>query len=133
MIGWYCASIQVEDFLNTSTSLQPMSSTPVQFLIYVYMPKNCSVSMLNSPSTCVGVQVGVPYILTYTVINSCGSSSNISDIAVRAFAGIVQGPLVSITPNKTTYEMNVTYTPLASQVGLQILCAAALDKSVNKI
>jgi hypothetical protein len=133
MIGWYCASIQVEDFLNTSTSLQPMSSTPLQFLIYVYTPKNCSTPILTSPSTCVGVQVGIPSTLSYTVINSCGASSNISDIAIQSFTGIVQGPLVSITPNKTIYAMNITYTPLASQVGLQILCAAALDKSVNKI
>jgi hypothetical protein len=131
--GWYCASIQVEDFLNTSTSLPPLSSTPIQFLIYVYQPKNCSVPILTSPSTCVGVQVGLPSTVTYTIINSCGSSSNISAVAVQSFTGIVQGPLVLITPNQTIYAMNITYTPLASQVGLQILCATALDKSVNKI
>jgi hypothetical protein len=51
---------------------------------------------------------------------------------IQYFSGIVEGPLVLITPNKTIYEMNITYTPLASQVGLQILCATALDKSVNK-
>jgi hypothetical protein len=109
-----------------------MSSTAVQFLIYVYQPKNCSIPTLTSPSTCVGAQVGLPTTVTLTVINSCGSSSNTSSIAVQYFSGIVKGPLVLITPNKTIYEMNITYTPLASQVGLQILCAAALDKSVNK-
>ena len=131
--GWYCASIQVEDFLNTSTSLSPMSSTPIQFLIYVYKQKNCSEPTLTSSSTCVGVQVGLPTTVTLTVINSCGSSSNISSIALQSFSGIVQGSLVLITPNKTVYTMNITYTPLASQVGLQILCARALDKSVNKL
>ena len=129
--GWYCASIQVEDFLNTSTSLAPMSSTPIQFLIYVYQPRNCSNPTLTSPSTCVDAQVGHPTTVTYTVINSCGSSSNISSIVMQSFSGIVQGPLVLITPNETVYEINITYTPLASQVGLQILCAAALDKSVE--
>ena len=131
MSGWYCAAIQVEDFLSTSTSLAPMSSIPIQFLIYVYQPQNCSAPLLTSPSTCVGVQVGLPTTVTYTVINSCGSSSNISSIAVESFFGIVQGSLVLNTLNGTVYEMNITYTPLASQVGLQILCAAALDKSVE--
>ncbi len=131
--AWYCASIQVEDFLNTSTSLPPMSSTPIQFLIYVYKSKNCSNPTLKSPSTCVGAQVGHPTTVTLTAINSCGSSSNISSIAIQTFSGIVEGPLVLITPNKTVYAMNITYTPLAYQVGLQILCATALDKLVNKI
>ncbi len=52
---------------------------------------------------------------------------------IQYFSGIVEGPLVLITPNKTVYAMNITYTPLAYQVGLQILCATALDKLVNKI
>ena len=130
LTGWYCASIQVEDFLNTSTSLQPLSSIPIQFLIYVYATRSCPIPTLTSPSTCVGVQVGIPYTLTLTAINSCGSSSNISDIVIQTFTGIVAGSLILITPNKTVYAMNVTYTPIASQVGLQILCATALDKSV---
>ena len=128
LTGWYCASIQVEDFLNTSTSLKPMSSVPVQFLIYVYKPKNCSVPDLFSPSTCVGVRVGVPFTFNYTAINNCALSSNISSIAVQAFAGVVRGPLTQITANRTVYSMAITYTPLASQAGLQILCSVALDK-----
>lgn len=128
LTGWYCASIQVEDFLNTSTSLRPMSSVPVQFLIYVYRPKNCSVPDLSSPSTCVGVQVGIPYAFNLTAINNCAASSNISSIALQAFAGVVRGSLTQVTPNRTVYRMAITYTPLASQLGLQILCGVALDK-----
>lgn len=126
---WYCAPIQVEDFINKNTST-PLSSVPVQFLIYVYQPKNCSIPTLSSSLSCIGVQVGIPYTFTLTAINRCGPSSNISDIAVQIFPGIVSGSLVQITPNSntTTYAMDVTYTPLLSQVGLQAICATALDK-----
>ena len=126
---WYCAPIQVEDFLNITTTTA-LSSVPVQFLIYVYQPKNCSIPTISSPSSCIGVQVGVPYTFTFTAINYCGSSSNISDIVVQIVDGIVQGPLIQIAsdPNTTIYEMSVTYTPLLSQVGLQSICATALDK-----
>ena len=127
LTGWYCAAIQVEDFINT-TSLIPMSSVPVQFLIYVYMPKNCPIPSVTSPTSCVGVQVGVAYTFNLTAINNCGASSNISDIAIQGFLGITRGPLTQITPNRTIYTMRITYTPTISQVGVQVLCATALDK-----
>lgn len=72
---WYCAPIQVEDFINKTTTI-PLSSVPVQFLIYVYQPKNCSIPILTSSLPCIGVQVGIPYTFTLTAINQCGSSSN---------------------------------------------------------
>ncbi|CAF3856291.1 unnamed protein product [Rotaria sp. Silwood1] len=128
--SWYCASIQVEDFIDTNLMAVAMSSVPVQFLIYVYPPQNCPVPSLSSPSTCIGVQVGVPYTVTLAAVNNCGSTSNISDIAVQAFSGIVEGPIIQLDPpNGTSYEKNITYTPLLSQLGLQILCATALDNS----
>lgn len=127
LTAWYCASIQVEDFVNT-TSLTRLSTVPVQFLIYVYRPKNCSVPTVTSPSTCVGVRVGVPYTFNLTAINNCGASSNISDIAIQGFPGISRGPLVQVTPNRTVYTMRVTYNATISQVGLQMMCATALDK-----
>ncbi|CAF1153971.1 unnamed protein product [Rotaria sordida] len=128
--SWYCASIQVEDFISTNSTAFAMSSVPVQFLIYVYAPQNCPIPSLSSPSTCVDVQVGVSYTVTLTAVNNCGSTSSISDIAVQAFSGIVTGSIIQLDPpNGTSYEMNITYTPLLSQLGLQILCATALDNS----
>lgn len=129
--AWYCAAIQVEDFLNTTTS-QPLSSISVQFLIYVYVPRNCSSPTLSSSLICEDVQVGVPYQFTYIAINSCGASSNISDIAIQSFTGIVQNPLIDVNSNKTTYTMLVTYTPVSSQIGVQVLCARAIDELVNR-
>lgn len=126
--AWYCASIQIEDFLNKSTNLQPMSTVPIQFLIYVYTPKNCPNPKLTAPSTCFGVQVGIAFQFNYTAINNCGTSSNISSIAIQSFTGIVRGSLISLTSNRTIYSLLITYTPVASQVGIQILCATALDK-----
>jgi hypothetical protein len=71
-------------------------------------------------------------VLILTAVNSCSSSSNISDIAIQRFSGIVEESLVLITPNKTVYAMNIIYTSIASQVGLEILCATAIDKLVNE-
>jgi hypothetical protein len=71
-------------------------------------------------------------VLILTAVNSCSSSSNISDIAIQRFSGIVEESLVLITPNKTVYAMNIIYTSIASQAGLEILCATALDKLVNE-
>ena len=126
LTDWYAGSVQVEDYYSSSSTVA-LSSTPVQFLIYVYAPKNCSVPTLTSPSTCVDVQVGVPYTITLTATNNCGSTSNISDIVVQSFAGVVQGSLVQVNP-PYKYTRDITYTPTNVQLGLQIMCAVALDE-----
>ena len=126
LTAWYAGSIQVEDFA-TSTSTTALSSIPIQFLIYVYAPKNCSVPTLTGPSTCIDVQVAVSYTVTLTATNNCGSTSNISDVLVQSFTGVVQGSLTPVTP-PFVYKRDITYTPLATQVGPQIVCAIALDE-----
>lgn len=127
---WYCASIQIEDFYNSNSTIS-LSSIPVQFLIYVYQPKNCSIPTLtSSSSSCIGVQVGVPYTFTFTAINYCGLSSNISSIVVQLISGLVTNSLVQIsqTSNLSVYQMNVTYTASMSQIGSQSICASGVDK-----
>ena len=128
LTAWYAGSIQVEDF-STSMSTTALSSTPIQFLVYVYAPKNCSVPTLTGPSTCIDVQVGVSNTVTLTATNYCGSTSNISDVLVQSFTGIVQGSLAPVTP-PFVYKRDITYTPLAAQLGPQIVCAIALDEYV---
>ena len=124
--SWYAGSIQVEDFY-TSSSTAPLSAIPLQFLFYVYAPKNCSVPTLTSSSTCIDVQVGIPYTTILTATYSCGVTSNISDIVVQSFSGVTRGPLVEVTPH-SLYTLAITYTPSTIQLGPQILCAIALDK-----
>lgn len=131
LTAWYAGSIQVEDF-STSTSTTALSSIPIQFLIYVYAPKICPVPTLTGPSTCIDVQVGVSTTVTLTATNNCGSTSNISDILVQSFTGIVQGSLAAVTP-PLVYKRDIVYTPLAIQLGPQIVCAIALDEYVLKI
>jgi hypothetical protein len=108
-----------------------MSSVPVQFLIHVVQPANCStlpiVTGLNVTNmACVGVQTTVQYTSTLYINNYCGSSVTIAAVSVQSFPGMVTGPLTTI--NSSLYSMSLTWTPTSSQIGLQILCAIAQDR-----
>jgi hypothetical protein len=122
--------LHVEDFTDAS-STTPMSSVPVQFLIHVVQPANCStlpiVTGLNVTNmACVGVQTTVQYTSTLYINNYCGSSVTIAAVSVQSFPGMVTGPLTTI--NSSLYSMSLTWTPTSSQIGLQILCAIAQDR-----
>ncbi|CAF0809812.1 unnamed protein product [Adineta steineri] len=82
---WYAVSIQVEDFID-STSMTPMSSVPVQFLIYVMPTPDCSITPIIIPlNGCLEVTAGVMKSFNIFVINKCNPFlSNVSDIVVSA-------------------------------------------------
>ena len=118
----------------TNISTTPMSSVPIQFLVYVYATPSCTfkpllISSLNSDS-CQGVQVGVDFTMTLTAINRCGSGQVISDIATLSFPIIIKSALVQDATNTSLWSMKVTWMPTANQVGSQVFCAVAANKSV---
>ena len=55
----------------------------------------------------------------------------IVDISLQAFPGMITGPLTMI--NSSLYSMSLTWTPSASQLGLQTMCAIALDRQESKL
>lgn len=127
---WYAVAIQAEDFAN-STTTTPFSSTPVQFLVYVYSTPNCTTRpYLYGPTpegTCIAVQVGVPYTLILYVDNYCYSSGvTMVDIATQSFPVVIKTPIVQ--DNTTTWSVNLTWTPTATEVGPQVFCSVGLDR-----
>jgi hypothetical protein len=121
---------QVEDFIN-DTSMTPMSSVPVQFLIYVLPQPSCSNLPVIIPVTgCLEVQAGVSMTYNLSAMNLCSPSvSIVTDIVVSsAITGMVESSLTNSTTNTSLSYVTFTWTPLASQVGSQQLCTVAYTR-----
>ncbi len=112
-----------------------MSSVPLQFLIYVYENLNCTLKPLLisnlQDDDCQGAQVGMNFTMTFTAINLCGSQRAIIDIALLSFPIVSTSALVQNTTNTSLWSMTITWIPTVNQVGAQVLCAVAADKSVT--
>jgi hypothetical protein len=110
-----------------------MSSVPVQFLINVKNVSSCSRRpLLTGPVSqiggCIGIQVGQLYVIELTAENFCSNSTNITDIATLSFPIVNKTPIVRNTT--TLWSVTLTWTPTASAIGSQILCAVAIDRYV---
>ncbi|CAF1121878.1 unnamed protein product, partial [Didymodactylos carnosus] len=121
----------IEDFYTTSTS-SPLSSVPVQFLINVYTPPTYSIPAITgllTDQSCVGVQAGVPWSTTLEIEQYGGSTVSISvvDIQQTFSPGVTEGPVTQVTTS--LYTTSLSWTPLANQVGPQIICAVARDNA----
>ncbi|CAF1028051.1 unnamed protein product [Didymodactylos carnosus] len=124
---WYAAAIQVEDFQDNTTTVA-LSSVPVQFLIRVYATPSYSLPTLTSNQSYVDVDVGIPFTTTLFATNYGGTSVSISSIIIQTtFFGATQGSLIQETTNNSLYSSIVSWTPTSPQVGIQILCALAVD------
>jgi hypothetical protein len=105
----------------------------VQFLINVQNVPSCSQRpLLTGPVSqtggCVGIQVGQPYVIQLIAENFCPNSTSIIDIATLSFPIVIKTPIVRNTT--TLWSISLTWTPTASAVGSQILCAVAIDRYV---
>ncbi|CAF4335972.1 unnamed protein product [Rotaria sp. Silwood2] len=127
---WYAVAIQVEDFIDTS-STTPMSSVPVQFLIYVQSQPACSLEPLIIPlDRCLEVQVGVSISFNLSAINLCTPSvATLTDIVVLSgITGMTHSNLTHSSTNSSIYYMKFTWTPQANQIGSQQLCTVAYTR-----
>ena len=105
-----------------------MSSVPVQLLIYVQAPPYCPTPPVIVPiNGCLEVQVGVPITLNLYAKNMCDPSiSVLADIiASSGINGMSSSALRNASANGTLSYVTYSWTPQASQVGLQQLCATA--------
>ena len=119
----------MEDFTN-STSTTPLSSVPVQFLVQVVNTSSCAIppEVVGIPpeDSCTSVIVGQTYSSQLIAINNCGASVSIDDIATLSFAGVIQSNITTL--NFITYYKSFSWTPTASQLGYQVMCAMAVDR-----
>ncbi|CAF4830281.1 unnamed protein product, partial [Rotaria sp. Silwood1] len=124
----------VEDFIN-SASTTPMSSVPVQFLIYVMPEPTCSISPVIIPLTgCLEVKVGTMKTFNISIINQCDPDvSDIADLIVsNGITGMQAGNLTYSSTNDSLLYVTFTWTPQLSQLGSQILCTIAFtDEQVQ--
>ena len=127
---WLHLSRKVEDFINSS-STTPMSSVPVQFLIYVQSPPVCPNKALIPPiKTCSQVSVGVLTTFTVHIQNMCNSNvSVVTDLVLLTSTdGLQQGNLVNSTSNASLSSVTFTWTPQWSQLGFNKLCFIAFNR-----
>ncbi|CAF0987473.1 unnamed protein product [Rotaria sp. Silwood1] len=125
---WYAITLMVEDFISSS-SMTPLSATPVQFLVHVVAPPLCSIppKITGVPieQSCTPILVGQTFTSILYAKNSCGSNVTIVDIATLSYAGVLKSSITVL--NETTYYKDFSWTPTAAQVGYQVVCAMAFD------
>ncbi|CAF4064881.1 unnamed protein product [Rotaria magnacalcarata] len=120
---WYAIAIQVEDFLD-STSMTPMSSVPVQILIYVQPEPKCSSAPLIFPlDRCLEVQIGISINFNLSMMNLCNETvSKLADIVVSSdITGMTHDNLTN-SPNASISFVTFAWTPQTNQIGYQKLC-----------
>jgi len=110
-----------------------LSTIPVQFLINVQKKSSCPNRPLltgpkNRSEQCFGIEVGKPFEIELVAENFCSNSTTIKDIAILSFSFLTKKPIVQKTA--TLWSLLLIWTPVAAQVGSQILCAIAIDRSV---
>lgn len=115
--------------MNT-TSTEPMSSVPVQFLLYVIPTPPCTILPLILPLTdCLEVEVGVTMTFTLYVMNLCNPTAAITDIIIsKSISGMTTGNLSNSTTGNSLSYMPLTWTPQTNQIGSEELCAIAYNK-----
>ena len=128
---YYLVAAQVEDFL-TNTSSVPLSSVPIQFLVRIYAPSNCTLKPLltsdRNNDQCQSAQIGMNFTMTLTASNQCGDERIISDIGTLSFPVVIKSALAPNLINTSLWSMTVTWQPTVSQVGSNVFCAVASDK-----
>ncbi len=122
--------LQVEDFMNT-TSVTPMSSVPVQFLIYVSPEPVCPEAPVFIPPTgCLEMTAGVKTNFNIFVLDLCDPTIvGIADIVVaQSSSGMALSSLQSSSTNTSLFYKTLTWTPQANQIGPQQLCMIAYTR-----
>ena len=122
--------LQVEDFLNSS-STTPMSSVPIQFLVYVLPTPSCTLLPVIQPlSECLEVEVGVQRNFTVYILNLCNPTTSIvTDVVDNpGISGMQISNLVNSTLNTSLSFVTLDWTPQTNQIGSQQLCLIAYTK-----
>ena len=117
----------MEDFID-ETSTEPMSSVPVQFLIYVTPEPYCGIKPLIMPlEGCPEVAIGVATSFNVTVQNQCDwNFTSIDDLMVsRTVVGIQADNLTVSSGDPSVAYRTFTWTPQLSQMGTQQVCFVA--------
>ncbi len=103
----------MEDFINES-SVIPMSSVPIQFLIYVMSEPTCSLVPIILPLTgCLEVTIGVSISFNLYVLNLCDPNIiGITRVTLsKQIVGVQVGNLTTSLTNTSLVYMTYTWVP----------------------
>ncbi|CAF3370210.1 unnamed protein product [Rotaria socialis] len=128
---YYACALQIEDYFDSS-SVNPMSSVPIQFLFYAYTPSG---SACSSRPAVIGDRpnracIGVPYNVQLTeriVVQTYCTGQTIVDFVTSSPIGMLHSAIGN--PSSGIWTMVLTWTPMAAQSGPQGFCAAAIDNN----
>ncbi|CAF1288487.1 unnamed protein product [Adineta steineri] len=128
---YYACALQIEDYY-TNSSLEPMSSVPIQFLFYAYdIPVGAcgtapSIIGVRPNRACIGVPVGVQLNETVEIQTYCPGQT-IIDLVTSSPYGMQHSAISNPSPG--LWIMTLTWTPVSDQIGPQGFCAGAIDNS----
>lgn len=140
-IGYYVVAIQLEDFMDNSTT--PLSSVPLQFLLLAYDASNptstCTLPPviksippdLPSPGATITVQVTVIYTAMVIAQTGCDNDTDtsITNFITSSPPGMLKtsSPFTLVSPS---YAINLTWTPTIDQLGQTFtFCATAINSN----
>ncbi|XP_052774126.1 uncharacterized protein LOC128212825 isoform X1 [Mya arenaria] len=131
--GWYAVAIQVEDFA-TFSSVNALSSIPVQFLVFVYTAnenETCGQYMVFINPTppddaCIGIPKGHVYSSAIAV-KMAHSDRSISEIKTTSPLGMTKSRLYQISPSE--WAVNITYSPTNESGVSNVFCFNAKESS----
>jgi hypothetical protein len=140
-IGYYAVAIQLEDFIENTTT--PLSSVPLQFLLLAYDASNptsiCTLIPiitsippdLPAPGGTVAIQVDVLYTAMVIAQTGCenDTDTSIANFLTTSPPGMLKTnlPFALASPS---YAINLTWTPTINQLGQTFtFCAIAVDSN----
>ncbi|CAF0986798.1 unnamed protein product [Adineta steineri] len=128
---YYACALQIEDYYDSS-SPNPMSSVPIQFLFYAYniTAGACATAPLiigvRPNRACIGVPIGVQLNETVQVQTYCPGQT-IVNFVTSSPVGMTHSAISN--PSSGLWVMTLTWTPSSTQLGPQGFCAGAMDNS----
>lgn len=127
---YYAVTLMVEDFYTSSTSTA-FSSVPIQFLVHIVAAPVCPLTpTINSTlPKCSSVQVGVPFTFTLTITQGCPNTT-IIDVFTMPPLHMYKDNVTRVGASNV-WTVTETWTPDTMQLGSQVYCAIAVDRSVR--
>ncbi|CAF1393147.1 unnamed protein product [Adineta ricciae] len=126
MGSYYVVAMTVEDFSN-ATSLIPLSSVPIQFLIQIVSTPTCPLKPTISSilPKCTNIEVGVQFRFTLNITVGC-FGTNVTDVNTNPPLYMYKGVLRRVGISNI-WTIDETWIPASNQLGSQVFCAVATD------
>ncbi|CAF4107906.1 unnamed protein product, partial [Rotaria sordida] len=126
----YVVAIMVEDFVNTASTI-PMSSVPLQILIFTYQPASgaCSTKpeiIGDRPNrACIGVLPGVQHSERIVASVDC-AGDYINEFVTISPLYMTKTTIAPVSGTSNQWYITLTWTPTTDQIGPQARSASPL-------